>query len=443
MSVAISPNYLNRFKHNYLHVILYSLTCQSKKGLKIISLAVFLLCATNVFAQVRLSSDDLFQNARNLAFGEKNYTQAIALTKQALAINQDYADIRIFLGRLYTWTDKPDSARVEFKQVLDKNPGHEDASLAYGYLEYWNKAPKEALRITSDGLKYHGKSEGLLLLKTKILDDLKQYEEANTTLNSLLKLNPKLSEARALAGKIGDFGSKNKIGISYEYVNFDKQFADPWHLGSFDYTRLTGIGSVSARINFANRFKNNGTQFELDAYPRISKTFYSYISGGYSSSGIFPEYRAGFSLYANLPSAFEADAGFRMLSFATKTWIYTFAAGKYYKSYWFNVRTYLTPSNSSLSQSLSFNTRYYFGGADDYVSLSIGSGLSPDNQRNNILYNSGNTYKFKSSSVSIGFRKSFDTTNIVFLKASLENQEYLKDTRGNQVELGLGYVKRF
>ncbi|MES3017795.1 MAG: YaiO family outer membrane beta-barrel protein [Bacteroidota bacterium] len=403
----------------------------------------FLLCTSSLLAQTQLSSDDLFQNARKLAFDDKNYTQAIALTKDALKISPDYADIRIFLGRLYTWTDKVDSARVEFKEVLSKNPGHEDASLAAGYLEYWNKNPELALQVTSEGLKYHDKSEDLLLLKTKILDDLKRYKEANETLNTLLKINPKLSEARALAGKIGDFGQKNKIGLSYDYVSFDKQFADPWHLTSFDYTRQTGIGSVSARVNYANRFKTNGTQFEIDAYPRISNTFYSYISGGYSNASIFPNYRAGFSLYANLPKAFEADAGFRMLDFGTKTWIYTFAVGKYYKSYWFNLRTYLTPSNNSFSQSLSLTTRYYFGGADDYLSLTLGSGLSPDNQRNNILYNNGNAYKLKSTNGSLGLRKSFNTTNIFTLKASLENQEYLKDTKGNQLELGVGFVKRF
>lgn len=414
------------------------------KNFKILAVIIGFVCfGYSLAAQTRLSSDDLFQNARKLAFDEKNYPAAIALTREALIISPDYADIRIFLGRLYTWTDKLDSARTEFKTVLGKNPDHEDASLAFGYLEYWNKNSEGALAITSDGLKYHEKSEGLLLLKTKILDDLKQYKEANQTLNTLLIINPKLSEARALAGKIGDFGQKNKIGLSYDYVSFDKQFADPWHLASFDYTRQTGIGSITARINYANRFKTNGSQFELDAYPRLSNTFYTYISGGYSSSSIFPEYRAGFSIYANLPKAFEADAGFRMLSFGTKTWIYTFAVGKYYKSYWFNLRTYLTPSNNSVSQSLSFTTRYYFGGADDYLSLVVGSGLSPDNQRNNILYNSGNSYKLKSTNGSIGIRKSFNTSNILTLKASLENQEYLKDTRGNQLELGLGLIKRF
>ena len=77
--------------------------------------------APGLLAQSQLSSEDLFQNARRLAFDDKNYPDAIALTKQALTISPDYADIRIFLGSLYTWTDKVDSARTEFKKVLEKN----------------------------------------------------------------------------------------------------------------------------------------------------------------------------------------------------------------------------------------------------------------------------------------------------------------------------------
>lgn len=390
------------------------------------------------------SSEDLFNQARKLAFDDKNYVKAIALTKEALKQSPDYADIRIFLGRLYTWTDKPDSARTEFKKVLEKNQGYEDIYLAYGSLEYWNDNPEEASRIVSEGLKYNDKSEDLLLLSVKINRELRKFDEAGITLNRLLKLNPNLTEARALANSAGNIGSKNRIGITYDYVHFDKQFDDPWHLGSITYSRETGIGSLSTRVNFGNRFRTNGTQFELDFYPRISNTFYAYVSGGYSGDvGVFPEYRTGFSLYANLPSAFEAEAGFRMLSFGDPTWIYTGSLGKYYKNFWFNLRTFITPSNNSVSQSVAFNTRYYFGGAEDYFSFSIGRGLSPDNPRNNLLYNNGNTYKLKSKNISVGYRTSIKTSNILFFKASLENQEYIQNTKGNQVELGIGYIKQF
>jgi len=168
------------------------------------------------------------------------------------------------------------------------------------------------------------------------------------------------------------------------------------------------------------------------------------MSAGFAKKdGIFPNFRAGFSLYANLPASFEADLGFRVLKFSEETWIYTASIGKYYSNYWFNPRTYLTPSNNSISKSLSLNIRYYFGGADDYLSFGIGSGLSPDNPRNNLLFNNGNNYKLKSNNISLGYRKSIKTSNVISFKGSIENQEYFQDTKGNQLQLSIGYLKRF
>ncbi len=395
---------------------------------------------SQILAQDTLNAEQLFTNARNLAFEEKNYPAAINLTKKALIKSPEYTDIRIFLGRLYTWTKQPDSARTVFIDVMKSDPESEDGSLAYGSLEYWENNSEKALMIISDGLKYHEKSEGLLLLKSKILFALKSFKEAESTLSQLIKINPNNTEVRVLSDKIGDYSLKNKIGLSYNYLSFDQQFDDPWQLTSLDYSRQTGMGALNARINLANRFNKDGIQFELDLYPRLSKDFYAYIGAGYSNSSIFPEFRTGFSLYANLPSAFEVEAGFRMLKFEEQTWIYTASLGKYYKSFWFNLKTFITPTKGSVTQALSFNTRYYFGAADDYLTFTLGTGLSPDNRANNILYSSN---KLKSKNVALGFRKSIQSSNIIFLNGSLENQEYLPDSRRNQLEISLGYMKRF
>ncbi|MDV6217830.1 YaiO family outer membrane beta-barrel protein [Mucilaginibacter sp. L3T2-6] len=397
-----------------------------------------------VHAQETTSTDELFKQARTAAFDQKDYLKAIALSKQALHQSPDYADIRIFLGRLYTWSKQPDSARAEFNRVLQKKPDNEDATLAAASLAYWNDNPANALDLLQHGLHYHPASKDLLLLKAKVLAGMKRYNEAETALDSLRATDKGNTEARALASRIRDYTSKNKIGISYDYIYFDKQFDAAWHLASVDYTRQTGIGPVTARLNYANRFSTNGTQAELEAYPHISQTFYAYVSGGYSGNvGVFPKYRAGFSLYANLPAAFEAEAGFRYLTFGDPTWIYTASIGKYYKRYWFNFRTFLTPSNSAISQSFGLNMRYYYGGADDYLSLGLGTGISPDDPRNNVLLNNGNPYKLRSDNVSAGYRHAFKTFNLIFINLSLVNQEYRQHTRGNQFDAGIGYIRRF
>ena len=411
--------------------------------MKYFYLSLFLWLSTSLAtAQSNLTSDELFKSARDAAFEQKNYPKAIELSKIALKQSPDYADIQIFLGRLYTWSDMPDSARKVFETLLSKKPELEDASLAAGSLEFWNDNPDKALQIVDAGLGFHPNSPSLLLLKAKVLNDLKKWPEANEVVNKVLKINPNETEARALSSRIKDNSTKNKISLTYDYVYFDKQFDNPWHLTSIDYSRQTKIGSVIGRLNYANRFNNNGLQFEVDAYPRISKTFQAYVSGGYSNNvGVFPNYRGGFSLYANLPKGFEAELGFRYLNFGNNTWIYTASVGKYFKSFWFNLRTFLTPSNNDLSRSVMFTTRYYFGGADDYFTLRLGSGLSPDNPQNNILI--GKNFKLVSNNALLGYRKSFKTFNILLINVGIDNQEYKPDTNGNQFELGIGYLRRF
>ena len=408
-------------------------------------LLIFLVLSTSVSVNAQeeeFTTDELFVKARTAAFDEDNYTKAIELTLKALDKSPSYADVRIFLGRLYTWTDKVDDARIAFERVLEENPGHQDGSLAYANLEYWNDNSEKALKIVNTGMEKNPKAEDLLLLKARILKDLEQYSEATNTLNKLLRINPKLPEARSLGESIRNVSSKNQIGVDYEFVNFENRFDDPWHLASVDYSRSTKIGSIIGRLNYANRFASNGTQIVVDAYPSISDTFYAYVSGGISSSGsIFPDYRAGASLFANLPAAFEGEVGFRMLSFDEETWIYTASVGKYISNFWINARTYITPDEKNISQSYSLNVRYYIAGADDYLSFGIGTGISPDDNTNNILYQ--DPYKLKSRDISIGYRMSVKSTNVFFLNAELEDQEYAPETRGNQFSIGIGYFKKF
>lgn len=410
--------------------------------MKYIRAIIAFLLVVNSFFVLAQSSDEIFTQARKAAFDEGNYPKAIGLSKIALQASPDYADIRVFLGRLYTWSKKPDSARTEFNYIISRQPNYEDAYVALGNLEFWNNDTEKALTVVENGLKFVPNSENLSLLKAKLLNDLKRWQEADELLAQILKKNPTLTDARSLASRVKENSAKNRIGVNYSFISFDKQFADPWHIASLDYSRQTKYGSIAGRVNYANRFNSNGLQFEIDAYPRISNTFYAYLNGGYATdNGVFPQYRAGFSLYANLPLSFEADAGFRFLRFSDNTWIYTASIGKYYKNFWFNFRTYLTPSTANVSQSFAFSTRYYFASADDFVSLSLASGLSPDEQ-NNVLINATD-YRLKSKSISFGLRKSIRNFNVLTLSIGLENQEYLKDVKGNQFDASVGYIRRF
>ncbi len=412
--------------------------------LKYITLFLLVISFKMVSAQKdTLSSDDLFKQARTAAFDQKNYPLAISLSKKALAEAPDYTEISIFLGRVYTWSNKPDSGRTVFTEILGKHPDDEDASFAYGNLEYWNSNLPKALDLVNTGLKYHSQSKDLLLLKVQILTDLKQYKSADTSLDVLLKIDPKNSEAHALSDRVKDEASINRVSVQYDYIYFDKQFPNPWQVVELDYYRTIGKSLVIGTLNYANRFNANGLQYEIDAYPYFSKTFYAYLTAAYSADTVvFPKYKIGASLFANLPKEFEAELGFRDLYFTGPNWIYTASIAKYYKNWWFNFRTYLSPTFGSVAQSYTLSARYYTGGADDFLMMAVGTGVSPDDPRNIVLLNNGINYRLTSDNIQLQYWKTYKL-NVFFLILSLENQAYYFQTRGNQFDFGIGYQRRF
>ncbi len=407
---------------------------------------VMLLIAEKAASQIDTSSSDgLLQAAKKAAFDEDNYPKAKGYLYKAIAQSPNYADLRVFLGRIYTWTKNYDSARICFEEVLKQTPGYEDACMAYADMSYWNDDYEKSLKVSEEGLSYHPKSEGLLLKKARVLNAMRRFQDADKTVQELISVNKNNTEARALANRIRENAVKNRIGVSYDFVTFDKQFTDPWHLVSIDYGRTTGIGSVTGRITYANRFKTDGYQYELEAYPRISNTFYTYVGLGYSDQvGVFPKWRGGFSLYANLPKSYEAELGVRYLKFTgDPTWVYTGYIGKYYKSWLFGARTYITPSTftSTVSSSYNLSARYYYASADDMLGFNVGYGISPDDRFNAIQIN-GNT-KLISYKAGAIFRKKIARLNVFTIDASWFNQEYLPKTIGNQYQFSIGWLRRF
>lgn len=394
-----------------------------------------------LYAQQSPSADELFTKARTAAFDNKDYTGSIALARQALEKAPDYTDISIFLGRIYTWNKDPESARAVFQELGRKEVKDEDYFIAYSSLEYWNDQNSTAENIINRGLAFHPQSEALWLLKAKVNYADKNYIESEKAIKAVLAINPKNTEANSLAVKVNEYTSKNAISILYNYSHFDRQFDDDWHIVGISYKRATPIGAVIVRGNYANKFAEGGTQIELEAYPRLSKMFYLYVGGAYSNDvALFPKYRTGVSVNANLPKSFEAEIGYRQLYFSSNIWMYTAAVGKYYKNFWFNIRTYITPDNKNISHSYTGTVRYYTKSAQDYFGFQIGTGISPEENRNNLLDNE----TFKLETFKIGAEYNFSLKSNMFSVGTMYyNQEYLPNQRGNQFDITVGYTRKF
>jgi YaiO family outer membrane protein len=405
-------------------------------------LLLILLNTNSLFSQENLGSDELFKLARTEAFDKSNYPKAIALSKKALESSPNYADIRIFLGRLYTWTDKPDSARLEFKKVLTRDPKNEDALSAGFDVEYWEKAYSQALNIAEEGLKQYPESESFTIKKAKALNALERTREAYTVTSGYLKKNQQSKPVAELNETLKNDLRLHSIGVGYSYVYFDKRFTDPWQIASIYYGNSSKKFAYTLGINYANRFKSNGTEIEGESYPRIMKGLYAYVgaAAGLSGKGLYPKYRIGVSLYKSLPKSFEAELGIRHLQFNSSTDVFVLGMGKYLGNNFYNIRSYLTPSDGTLSASVNLIVKFILNdNRNDYFGFNLGSGASPDDRSRLLdVPNLLNSYK-----AGLDYSHTIKKRSIITLSGTYINEEYRTDTRGNQYNASIGFQHKF
>lgn len=335
---------------------------------------MFMLCLSPAAtAQDTLTVDEQYAKARQIAFNDGNYEKARSFAYRALEKSPNYHGIRIFVANLYAWEEQYPKARQELQYILEKDPDNRRALLAIVKIESWAGRYPKALDWVDKALTHYPGDEDFMLDKASVQKNMENYKGAKSTYRATIDQHSS-QKAREALKAIRQEQMKYSATLSYRHDRFNEIF-DPWNFWEFQLGRQTKYGSVIGRVQYANRFSSNGVQFNLDAYPTLFKGLYAYVSGGYSEASIYPDYRFGFSLYKSLPYALELEGGIRYLDFSSsQTTIYTISLSKYLGSYMFTARSYLVPSTTGTSQSLTLLTRRYFGNARTYFSLSGGFG---------------------------------------------------------------------
>jgi len=382
--------------------------------------------------------DELFIKARTIA-SQGNRKEAREICRVILEKKPGYHDVRVFLGRLYSWDKEYDSARRELQQVIKEKSDYIDARSALIDVEYWSGNLRQALIYCNEGLKTYPDNEDFLLRKARILLKLEDYKAASVIIRQLLKIKPSNKEALQLLERIQYSTQQHKVSLSYRSDTFGRGESSygPWHLFSFELSRKFKRGSIIGRVNHARRNfgsgVKSGSQFEVDAYPKITKGIYAYLNAGYSSSFVFPKYRLGGEIYTNLPASFELSLGVRYLDFVSSSvLIYTGNLGKYYKNYWFSFRPFITSKPSGFSFSGIFLIRRYFSDEDNYLTLLAGFGSSPTE-----IFYIEDIERLNSYKIELELQKMITRAFLIRFGIRFEREEFLMNQFGNRLTLSI------
>lgn len=391
-----------------------------------------------VSAQDTFDPDELLVQARELILDGK-YSEGRKIAFKALSQYPDYADILILVGRSYAWEGTYDSASIYLERAIVASPTYADGYSAYldnlSWAEKFDKAKEVLTRAKSnlgsplpDQIRYK---------ESRLNYYLEEYDLAYEQAQELFKKNYSEEGFLAYIQSLQRLRRNNAVGATYDY---DTYFGDisPWNTFSvYGRTRTDLTGSLIARVTNSSRFDDNGTLFELDAYPSLGKNSYAYLNVGGSSASFFPKLRIGASIYYNLPKAWEIDAGYRYLGFTEVTHIYTASLGKYTGNWWLNLRVNLIPDDSGVSTSGNIQARYYFKTAEDFFSIQLSTGVSPDEEtrdQSQLL----NSYRAR-----IGYQQLVTSRFMISGYSGYSRDELSTDRYRNNFNISAGVEYRF
>lgn len=362
------------------------------------------LCVFQMFGQEKIFNgdpDSAFETARNLAFNQQR-KQAQDTLLFILTKYPDYHDIRSFLATTYSWDGEYKKARKEFAYILDKDSKRKETWIAAIKNELWGNMPFVALEMTTEALKIFPADAEIMYLKASAQEKTNNPQEALSTIQSVLDKNPDNQNAKDYKISLNKALRQNSIGIKSTVDLYSKVF-DPMQYYTLKYSRQTKYGSIIGSMNFNRRFNENGTQYEVDLYPKISKGFYAHLNIGLSNSFLFPDIKYGAELYKSLPKSFEVSLGFRTLKYTTTTNIYTGSIGWYNGNSYWSFRPYLTPGVSGTSKSGTLTYRKYRSDAENYMGISYGMGFSPEINQFNFSGNEATIVDLKSQKVNLSY----------------------------------------
>lgn len=395
-------------------------------------------------AQISETNTDEIYKQGLAQYRDQNFSRSLEYTKRGLDLAPDYYDIRILQIRNEWALDLFAEAENDLDYLLKNAPEYPDVKALALHQAGLYKQASEALTFVNMTLQYYPEDLELQSRKASLLLKTQERSEARALAQQLLKHNELNSKERYLLQTVLKRTISNEIGVNYQLVSFSEEYnRDAWQTYTAEYQHSFNRTVVLGRVNYTDRSYDQGTLYELEAYPVFSDRFYAFTNIGFSDGSLYPDFRGSLSFYYNFAHFLEAEAGGRLLHFSNKDFFsgilgLTAYSGKFY----LNTRAFLGPQRlGKLTQNYQFNIRYYLQNADNYLFGRLGSGISPDESL--IFTQVQENPDLKAYYTNLGINKTLGTHHIFQLSAGYLFEDITSAKKGNQFLGSIGYRYRF
>ena len=365
------------------------LTVQTKKNKSLSMMShlakifLFTLLVYPLSAQTPTETSDVYVDSnyikgKEFAYAGK-YDTAITLILIAIDDNPYDAEMPMTLARVYAWSKKYTESEAQIQAILAKKPQNREALAVLGDIYLWSQNWSALENLTQQALTPQAPSEAVVRDSVVFIQkhvyglmEQKRYRDAETALRPVKNQLPKLwaiVERKLMS---------NTISLSYAFYDFQNSNAD-WQTAALEYTKqLDGLTLVGS-YNYANRFGSDGTQYMVQAYPKLGKSMYAWLIAGFSDGKAFPNGTYGISLFKGIKKYWEPELGIRIFTITKNDEKSIVLRGglSYHKAQ--NRFNYLLSSvKGTGTEGLAHNFYYrrYMKDDESYVQLSIGTGAS-------------------------------------------------------------------
>lgn len=391
----------------------------------------------------QIDTDKLYLQALQ-EYREGNYERALDLTNTGLKAAPEYHDIRILQVRTLFALQKFETAQSDIDLLLTTAPDYEGVeTIAMQHL--YRLEGNEGLDYANRLLEIYGPNVELRIKKARLLLETGANNEAREVATDAYRSGDLNDGQRYALQQILNLTIANAVQVTGQYISFSDDYSrnDSWYALSAEYQHNFRDLALIGRVTYSDRSYNDGSLYEIEAYPVFSEKMYAFANLGISDGSIYPDYRASASVFYNFATSFEAEAGFRSLFYNDNDY-FTAIAGltAYTGRFYLNARAFVGPERlEQLVQNYQFNVRYYLSTPENYLFARLGSGISPDEPT--LYTRAQENPTLEALYFNLGLSRTLGIHHVISLSGGILSEDLPGEQTVEQFNASLGYRYKF